>query len=135
MEGTPRTTTMPTLLAAGQDDDLLSSRECLLPRLSGIGQDNNGRGALQPVKGDPPSRSGLGQDEVADVQLSRRNGTGGHHQALSHGLAGSGRVDVMVPPTTDSAEVPIPEAGSAHWGSGSARRPTSLLNGMEEVSF
>jgi hypothetical protein len=46
---------------------LLSGRECLLPRLSGIGQDNNGRGALQPVKGDPPSRSGRGQDEVADV--------------------------------------------------------------------
>ena len=74
---------VPTLIAGGQDDDLLTGRGSLLPRLSGIGQDNNGRGSLHPVKGDPPSRSGRGQDEVADVQLSRRNGTGGHHQALT----------------------------------------------------
>ena len=72
-----------------------SGRECLLPRLSGIGQDNNGRGALQPVKGDPPSRSGLGQDEVADVQLSCRTVRVVIIRHSLRGLAGSGRVDVI----------------------------------------
>jgi len=43
-----------------------------------------------------------------------------------HGLGGW--VDVMVLPTTDTAEVRSQEPASAHWGSGSARRPTSRLN-------
>jgi hypothetical protein len=41
------------------------------------------------------------------VQLSRRNGTGGHHQALTlwAGRIGAGGSDAIVPPTTDTAEL------------------------------
>jgi hypothetical protein len=57
----------------------------VLDGLPGVCQNHYRRRILQTVQCDSSGRAAVWQNEVTDVQLSRRNGTGGHHQVLIPG--------------------------------------------------